>query len=117
MLKIKPVGKDYFKSSKVSLRDIAQKRRSGVAIMASRLNPDATQTLVFLIPEPAKKLKVGSVHPAEHMSTGRKYGPHTVLEVAKFKYVSGVLQVEGFDIGTREYSDLFDFEAVAFELA
>lgn len=117
MLRIKPVGKDYFKTSKVTIREIAQVRRAGVAIMAVRTNPDGTTTNVFLIPEPAKTLRKGSDHPAEHMDTGRKYGRHDIVNVCQFKYRSGVLEITGYEVGTRKYSDLFDFEAVPFQLA
>ena len=117
MLRIKPVSKDYFKSSKVTLRDIAQKRRAGVAIFATRANPDGSETQVFLIPEPAKKLTVGKAYPAEHMETRRKYGEHTVLAVMPFKFKNGLLEVAGFEVGTAAYSELFDLEAVAFQMA
>ncbi len=115
-LRIKPVSKDYFKTSKVTLRDIALKRRSGIAIFATRLNPDGTQTDVFLIPEPARSLTIGKFYAAEHASTRRKYGEHQVIGVMSFKFKSGILHIDGYDVGTAAYAELFDAEGVAFQL-
>ncbi len=117
MLRIKPVSKDYFSSTKVSLRDIALKRRAGVAIYATRANPDGTETNVFLIPEPAKRLTIGTFYEAEHMETRRKYGEHLVLGVFQFKVKNGVITIADYDVGTAAYSEAFDLEAVAFQLA
>ena len=115
-LSIKPVSKGYFTRSSITLRDIAVKRRSGVAFLADRKNPDGTVTRAWLIPEPARFLTRGKSYEAIHADTGRKYGPHTMVEVAKFKFVGGILQVNGFEPGTRAYSELMDETAVAFQL-
>lgn len=115
-LRIKPVAKGYFPSSKVTLREIARKRRAGTAIFATRENPDGSMTDVFLIPEPAKNLTEGKYYDAEHMNTGRKYGQHLVQLVARFSFKNGVLRIAGFEPGTTMYSQIFDLEAVAFEM-
>ena len=116
-LRIKPVSKDYFKTSKVSLRDIAIKRRAGIAIFATRENPDGTSTSVWLIPEPAKKLTEGKQYAAEHMETKRKYGPHLVQLVVPFKVNKGVIELKDMSTAGAAYSEVFDLEAVAFQLA
>ena len=117
VLRIKPVAKGYFKTSKVTIREIAQKRRAGTAIFAVRFNPDETMTSVFLIPEPAKRLTEGTLYNAEHMNTGRKYGQHLVQVVMEFKFKNGVLEIKNAPTAGARYSSLFDIEAVAFEMA
>ncbi len=119
-LRIKPVSKGYFKTSAVSLADIARKRRGGVAILADRMNPDGSTTRVFLIPEPAKTLRDGKTYSARHMETKRPYGDHSVLVCVSFKYKDGVLRLKGefdMDVGTMTYSDLMEETAVAFQMA
>lgn len=116
MLKIQPVSKGYFKSMKVGLRDIALKRRAGVAIFAERHNPDGSVTPVFLIPEPARSVTVGNLYDAQHLRSKRPYGQHLVLGVFKFKFAGGVLRLGDIQPGTAEYSDALDLEAVAFEM-
>jgi hypothetical protein len=117
MYKIQPVSKGYFPSLKVTLREIAGKRRSGVAIYAERLNPENTVTKVWLIPEPVKFVTVGKLYDFENTRTKRPYGKHCVLAVFKFRYVSGVLVLGDLKPGTQEYSEAFDLEAVAFEMS
>ena len=115
-LRIKPVSKGYFATSSVSLRDIAVKRRSGIAIFAERHNPDGSVTNVWLIPEPAKALRVGKTYDVRNADNNRKYGQHTVVGVVQFKVQRGVVQLKGVDAGTAAYSDWFDLSAVAFQL-
>ena len=117
VLRIKPVSKDYFKTSKVTIREIAIKRRAGVAIFAIRQNPDGSNTFVWLIPEPAKKLAEGKQYDAEHMETKRKYGQHLVQLVVQFKVKNGIIELADFAPATSGYTDVFDVEAVAFQLA
>lgn len=119
-LNIKPVSKGYFKTPKVSIRDIAAKRRAGVAILAERCNPDGSVTQVFLIPEPAKKLRDGKSYEARHMETKRPYGDHNVVACVSFKFKNGVLHLSGefpMEVGTMTYSDLLEESAVAFQMA
>lgn len=116
ILRIKPVNKGYFASSKVSIRDIAIKRRAGNAILCTRMNPDGTETEVFLIPESAKSLKVGKTYQAMHSESTRKYGEHFINAVLQFKIRDGVVQVDGFQPGTLAYAELFELQAVAFQL-
>lgn len=117
VLRIKPVAKGYFKTSKITLRDIAMKRRAGVVMFATRANPDGSETDVFLIPEPGVHvLTEGKFCKAEHMNTGRKYGDHQVKFATKFSFKNGVLRLGSIEPGTALYSQAFDLEAVAFEM-
>lgn len=118
-IRIKPVNKDFFDSSKVSLREIAVKRRAGVAVLADRYNPDGSVTRVFLIPEPAKALRDTKFYEAVHMETGRAYGRHQVVASVEFKFKDGVLQLKGefpMEVGTMTYSDIMEETAVAFQM-
>ena len=119
-LRIKPVSKGYFKTSCVSIREIAAKRRSGTVIFAERQNPDGSLTKVFLIPEPAKTLRDGKTYSARHMETKRPYGDHNVVFCVSFKFKNGVLHLNGefpMEVGTMMYSDILEETAVAFQMA
>jgi hypothetical protein len=116
MFKIQPVSKGYFPSAKVTLREIARKRRAGNVLIADRHNPDGTSTQVFLIPEPSKHATPGKLYEARHLRTDRPYGKHLVLADVSFKFKDGVLFLGDIKPGTSEYADVLDVEAVAFEL-
>jgi len=118
MLRIQPVSKGYFKTMKVGLREIAAKRRAGIVFYAERHNPDGSLTPVFLIPEGSStKVRVGKIVEAQHLRTKRPYGDHKVLAVFDLKFKNGILSIGSAKPGTAEYSEAFDLEAVAFEMA
>lgn len=115
-LRIKPVSKGYFATSSVGLRDIAVKRQAGVAIFAERHNPDGSVTQVWLIPEPAKMLRVGNTYEVRNAENNRKYGPHTIVGAVQFRVRRGVITLKDTETATTAYSTWFDLSAVAFEL-
>jgi hypothetical protein len=118
MIRIQPVSKDHFKTPKVSLRDIAIKRRAGRAVLAERHNPDGSVTQVFLIPEGSStRVREGQLVEAQHLRTRRPYGDHLILSVFDFKFKRGLLYIGDFEPGTADYSYALDVEAVAFEMA
>lgn len=116
MIKIQPVSKGYFSSMKVTLREIAAKRRAGTVLFTERQNPDGTKTQAFLMPEGAAKVRVGSTVEAQHIRTKRPYGPHKILSSFDLKFKNGVLHIGDAKPGTLVYSEAFDLEAVAFEM-
>jgi hypothetical protein len=118
MLKIQPVSKGYFPSSKVGLREIAAKRRAGTVIFAERFNPDGSVTPVFLIPEGSStRVRAGVMYDAVNIRTKRPYGEHAIIAVFNLKFKNGVLDIGEFKPATTDYSSAFDLEAVAFEMA
>ena len=118
MLKIQPVSKGYFKTSKVGLREILAIRRAGTVIYAERSNHDGSITPVFLIPEGSStRVHAGRIYDAQHLRTKRPYGEHAVLAVFDMKFKNGILLIGDAKPGTAEYSAAFDLEAVAFEMA
>ena len=118
MLRIQPVSKSYFASSKVSLRDIALKRRAGTVIFAERHNPDGSVTQAFLIPEGSSvKVREGQLVDAKHLRSKRPYGQHMILAKFEVKFKQGVLLIGDSLPGTADYSYAMDLEAVAFEMA
>jgi len=117
-IRIAPVAKGYFASMKVTLADIARKRRAGIAVFAERHNPDGSITQVFLIPEGTSiKTKEGEFLEAVNLKTKRPYGQHQVLAKLKFSMKRGFLEIDGIAPATAAYADALDLEAVAFEVA
>lgn len=118
MLRIQPVSKGYFPSTKVGLREIAAKRRAGTVIYAERFNPDGSVTPVFLIPEGSRSTpRAGLMYDAQHLRSKRPYGEHAIIAVFNLKFKNGVLSLGDIKPGTAEYTDAFELEAVAFEMA
>jgi hypothetical protein len=113
---ILPVVKDTFKSSKVSIADVARKFRKGVVIGMTRHNPDNSTTEVFVLNDTNLGFKVGETYTVGHAKNGRPYGPHSVNFVQPYAFKNGVLVLDGADTGTCAYSDALDLTAVAFTL-